>query len=469
MRKHGSTVSGLAVVLAALLAGAGGSAAAPHPGGTPATVLAAHRPPGGPARPGPATNWPTYHRDAARTGAVAGLPAAGRLSVAWSRRLDGNVYGQPLVIGGVVIAATEHDTVYALDRSSGHVLWRAHVGTPVPLARQPCGDINPLGITGTPVYDAADGLVYAVAQTTGSRHLLAGIDLRSGRVRVRRNIPAPDHRPRYDQQRAALALQDGRVYVAFGGHFGDCGPYIGSVVAIPASGRGRILSYRVPAARQAGIWDPGGPVIGPGGTLYVSVGNGAATRPPFDDSDSVTALSPGLRRTGLFAPSTWRADNANDLDLSSMSPALLSDGKLLALGKRGVGYLLKASHLGGIGGQIARRRICPAFGGAAVSHTTVYVPCLGGGGMAAVSTAGNRIRVLWRGPGAAWGSPVLGGGAVWVADWSAGALYELSQATGRVRHRIALGSALPHFASPSLSGNLVLIGTDRGVVAVAGA
>jgi polyvinyl alcohol dehydrogenase (cytochrome) len=468
MRVRGATVPGLAVVLVALLAGAGSSAAAPHVSRAPATALAAHGQGGVRRNPGAATNWPTYHRDAARTGAVAGLPAAGRLSIAWSRHLDGQVYGQPLIIGRVVIAATEHDTVYALNRSSGHLLWRTHVGTPVRLADLPCGDINPLGITGTPVYDSASGLVYAVAETTGYRHVLVGIDAASGRMRVRRVIPTPDGRPRYDQQRAALALEDGRVYVAFGGLFGDCGPYVGSVVAIPASGRGRMLSYRVPTVRDGGIWAPGGPVIGPDGTLYVSVGNGAATRPPFDGSDSVTALSPGLRRRRLFAPNTWPADNASDLDLGSMSPALLSDGKVLAVGKRGIGYLLRASHLDGVGGQIAKRGICPAFGGPAVAGGTVYVPCEGHG-MAAVSTAGNRIRVLWRGPAGAMGSPVLGGGAVWVADWNSGVLYELGRAHGLVRHRIALGSALPHFASPSLSGALVIIGTDRGVVAIAGA
>ena len=67
------------------------------------------------------------------------------------------------------------------------------------------------------------------------------------------------------------------------------------------------------------------------------------------------------------------------------------------------------------------------------------------------------------------GSPVIGGGAVWVADWDAGDLYQLDPATGHVRRRIALGSPLPHFASPSLSGTLALIGTMSGVIAVAGA
>jgi polyvinyl alcohol dehydrogenase (cytochrome) len=48
-------------------------------------------------------------------------------------------------------------------------------------------------------------------------------------------------------------------------------------------------------------------------------------------------------------------------------------------------------------------------------------------------------------------------------------LYELDPGTGHVRHKIRLGSALPHFASPSLSGSFALVGTMHGVVAVRGA
>ena len=395
-------------------------------------------------------------------------PAAGRLSIAWHRHLDGAVYGQPLVVGGLVIAATEGDTVYGLDRATGQVRWHVHLGTPVPLSALPCGDIDPLGITGTPVYDAATRLVYAVAETTGFRHVLAGIAVPSGKLVFTRDVPTPDGHPRYDQQRAALALDRGRVYVAFGGLFGDCGPYQGSINGVPASGHGPIVSYKVPTAREAGMWAAGGPVVGPDGTIYVSAGNGAATAPPFDDSDSVTALTPALRRTGIFAPVTWAADNAGDRDLGSTAPGLLSDGMILADGKSGTGYLLNSSHLTGVGSQVAQAPVCAAFGGMATRGTIVYVPCIGGG-MAAVNTAGNTIKVLWRGPAAAQGSPVLGGGAVWVPDWNAGVLYELDPGTGHVRHQIKLGSALPHFASPSLSGSLALVGTMHGVVAVRGA
>jgi hypothetical protein len=89
--------------------------------------------------------------------------------------------------------------------------------------------------------------------------------------------------------------------------------------------------------------------------------------------------------------------------------------------------------------------------------------------VAAVDTAGGRVAVRWRGPAGANGSPVLGGGAVWVVNWDSGRLYELAPGTGAVRQQIGLGGSLPHFASPSLSGRLILIGTLTGVIAVVGA
>ena len=64
---------------------------------------------------------------------------------------------------------------------------------------------------------------------------------------------------------------------------------------------------------------------------------------------------------------------------------------------------------------------------------------------------------------------MIGGGAVWVTDNQSGVLYELSLRTGQTVAHLKLGSGLPHFASPSLSGGLVLVGTLYGVVAVTGA
>ena len=468
MRSPVATLGALVLLIA--LAGCSSSGAADR-GNSPRAVTSTQSAPAPTASAGPpvaATDWPQYHGNAARTGAVAGVAAAGPLGVAWRAPLGGAVYGQPLVVGSVVIAATEqHDVIYGLDLATGAVRWHTSVGTAEPVSEQPCGDLNPLGITSTGAYDPQTGLVYFVAQSGTSLHVLVGLDPATGTVMLRQNVPSPDHQPFYDQQRGALAVDDGYVYVVFGGHYGDCGPYIGSVVGMPATGHGTIYSYLVPTAKQGGIWAPGGPVVGPDGRIYVSAGNGEPTAGPYDGSDSVTALTPQLTQVGIFAPTDWRTLSADDLDLGSMSPALLANGQILQVGKSGTGYLLNSAHLGGVGGQVASGPVCAAFGGAAVSGSVVYVPCLTG--LAAVSTAGSGVRVRWRGPSNVWGSPVVGGGAVFVASPDTGVLDELSQTTGQVRAQLQIAGALPHFVSPSLSGSLVLIGTLTGVTAVSGA
>jgi outer membrane protein assembly factor BamB len=464
--RFGRTARLAAVVLTSgLLAAAAGcsSGSGTSTGSAPPARTLAPDPSGGTH---PAAAWPTYGGDFARSG-VAAVAKPGPLTVSWRAHLDGAVYGQPLLVGDLVVAATENDSVYGLKQATGKVAWRAHVGSPVPLASLPCGNIDPLGITGTPVYDPASGLVYAVAETSGYHHVLVGISVQDGSVQVERDIPAPDGKPRYDQQRPALTIENGRVYVAFGGLAGDCGPYRGSVVGIPLSGSGPLISYVVPTPREGAVWGTGGPVAGPDGTMYVSVGNGSESSTSFDQSDSVTVLSPDLKRTGVFAPSTWRDDNDNDLDLGSTQPALLPDGMLLADGKRGTAYLVDAAHLGGVGGQVAQAQACPGYGAAAVAGSIVYEPCEQGG-LAAIDTAGHKIRVLWHGPENAWGSPVVGGGRVWVTDWKAATLYELDQATGIPRALLALGTALPHFSSMSMTGSHAFLGTIEGVVAVGG-
>ena len=220
------------------------------------------------------------------------MPAATALSTAWTAQLDGAVYGQPLVIGHEVIAATENDSVYALNRSTGQTIWRANVGTPVPQsALNGCGDIFPLGITGTPAYDAATGLVYAVAEVTGYQHVLVAVDAATGAVKLRRDLDRPTaaNQPAYNQQRPALAIDDGRVYAAFGGLFGDCGAYQGSVVSAPLTGDGPLTRWLTPTSREGAVWGPGGPVVGPNGDLWISIGNGAVSPAP----------SPGARPRDL--------------------------------------------------------------------------------------------------------------------------------------------------------------------------
>jgi polyvinyl alcohol dehydrogenase (cytochrome) len=427
-----------------------------------------------PDAPDPAA-WPTFGQNAARTGVAPGLPRSGKLGIRWRANLDGAVYGQPLVVGGDVIAATENDTVYALSAATGKVAWRRHLGTPVPQgALHGCGDIFPLGITGTPAYDQANGLVYAVAESTGYRFTLFGLSAASGEVEVDRafSLATSRNNPAWDQQRPALTIADGRVYAAFGGLEGDCGQYDGAVAGLPVSGTGPQVTYFVPTSREGAVWGTAGPVTGPHGDLWISSGNGASARPPYDGSDSVNALSPTLHRADFFAPSTWADDNAGDRDLGSTQPALAAGNSTFIMGKRGTGYLLDTLSMGGIGGQRAEKQICAAYGAAAVDGPVVYEPCIGGGIAAvSVSEAAGRIQVLWRGPAATDGSPVIGGGAVWVTDYSdsPGVLYELDPASGHAMRSISLGAGLPHFSSLSLADGTAYVSTRGGVVAVSGA
>ena len=409
-------------------------------------------------------DWPTYHGNAARTGQSSGFPILrGSLVTAWATTLDGAVYGQPLGLDGRVIVATEGDSVYALAPANGRVIWRQHLGTPVPLSSLPCGNIDPLGITSTPAYDQSTGSLFVVAEVAGPRHVLFALSAATGAVRWSRGVDLPGDDPTTHQQRAALAVGNGYVYIGFGGLAGDCGAYRGEVVGVPVTGQGSTIAYRVPVAREGAVWATGGPVLDPAGNLYVSIGNGSSTD-TYDGSDAVVELSATLQLKSRFAPSQWAADNASDADLGSLSPVLLPDGHVFIAGKSGIGYVLRQGDLGGIGGQVSSAALCAAFGGAAQVGSTIYLPCADGLRMVQVESDGS-IRSGWQAQTGVTGPPVVAGDAIWSLAIGDGELQVLAPSTGAVLARLKIGP-VPHFASPTPWDGLMLVGTMRGVTAV---
>jgi outer membrane protein assembly factor BamB len=430
----------------------------------PATLPPATDTPGATTEPFVA-DWPVYHVNRQRTGNVAGFQKLGvSLSKAWTAALDGAVYAEPLVVGGRVIAVTENDTAYALDPKNGAVVWKKHLATPVRLSTLPCGNINPLGITSTPAFDGASGSLFLVAEESGPHHVLYALNPATGAVRWSRDIDLAGETPITHQQRAALAVANGYVYVGFGGLAGDCGQYTGKVVGVPTGGQGETIAYRVPVKREGAVWSPGGPVIDDAGNLYVSTGNGSSTT-TYDGSDSVVELSPKLEMISRFAPSTWARDNANDADLGSASPVLLAGGWVFIAGKSGLGYVLRQGALGGIGGQVSSAPVCAAFGGMAQDGNNVYVPCQDDVVQVQVGQDGT-LTVGWDSrDGMGGGPPVVGGGVVWSVNQDSGILYALDLATGSALASITLGD-VPHFASPTLWNGQVFVGTMTGVVAI---
>lgn len=407
-------------------------------------------------------NWTMYHYDDARSGYLVNAPDPQKLTSAWTVNLDGAVYAEPLIIDHHVIIATEGDTLYSLDDQTGQVQWQTNVGQPVALSHLPCGNIDPLGITGTPVYDPATKLIFAVAEVTGPTHILVGVDVQSGQVKVRRSVDLSGMEPRFFQQRPALALSQNVVYVAYGGLDGDCGPYQGTVVGSHTDGQGDLLSYQVPTPREGGIWATPGPIIDKNGHLYVSVGNGEATSGEWDHSDSILRLSSTLRLEDGFAPQQWQQDNATDADLGSMGPVLLSNDLIFTAGKSGQGYVLHANALGGVGGQVTEQDVCVAFGGSATTGSQIFIPCTNGLQQVIIGTDAS-INLGWKAPGNVVGSPIIGGHTVY--SMGAGTLYALNSENGTVRATIYIGDT-SRFTTPALSENHIFIGTMTGISVV---
>lgn len=420
----------------------------------------------GPARPAVqriSTDWTAYHGNALRTGRSTSMPGyRGGLHVVRRITLDGAVYASPIVARGLTVVVTENDTAYAFGPRN-QLVWRHHLGTPASQSQLPCGNVFPLGITGTPVYSAGSGLVYVAAEFGSPvRHRLFALHIGTGRIASNRNLDFSGVDPSTMQQRGALTVSGSRVYVPFGGLYGDCGNYKGRVIGWPLTGPGRPVRFTVPTTREAGIWAAPGPVVTPSGNLLVAVGNGAAgPGSRYDHSDSVLKLSPGLRLLDSFSPSSWASDNAADLDLGSQGPAIVSDKWVFAAGKSGDAYTLRLSHLGGIGGAVDRRRLCTSFGGTAVSGDVVYVPCTDGVRAVRIG-AGGGMHVLWQAASSVTGSPVIGGGVVWALDPNAGVLHGLGLAHGGNRASVPVG-AVTHFATPALTGRRILLGTTSGL------
>lgn len=133
-----------------------------------------------------------YHGDPAHDGVSQAMPdVSGALKVIRTVKPDGAVYASPIAVDGVIVVATENDSVYGFD-ARGNQLWHVSVSTPSPAYERPCGNIDPLGITGTPVYSAQTGEVYLAAEhgRTVGRDLIA-LDLHTGKVRWRKDIDLP--------------------------------------------------------------------------------------------------------------------------------------------------------------------------------------------------------------------------------------------------------------------------------------
>jgi hypothetical protein len=321
--------------------------------------------------------------------------------------ISGNVFAQPLYIEGgpggraMIIAVTESNNVYALDAANGSIIWQRNVGKPVPLASLPCGNIDPLGITGTPVVDLPSRTLFFDAMTTPDngatkKHLIYALNVDTGTTNsgwpVDVNATAKSGTTVFSSvtqgQRSALAIVGTNVYVPYGGLAGDCGTYYGWVVGVPLNQPTNVMAWAT-IARGGGAWSVGG-ICSDGTNPFVATGNtfGASV---WSGGEAIIRLQPGPVFSSLtndyWAPTNWLALDSGDTDIGGSGPLMVdvpgaSPSKLLvALGKDGNAYLLNRTNLGGISVPLARAHLSSTtlIQAAATYQTALgtYVVCRG--------------------------------------------------------------------------------------------
>jgi hypothetical protein len=365
-------VAALALALTALPAGAGVAAASSGQtarAGLTATQLAIQ-------------DDPTASQDSLRTGwdpnepglspSVVHGPSFGQV---FRAAVNGQGYAQPLVIGSMVIVATENDWVYGLNASTGAIMWSTSLGTPY--AIKTCNNVVPnVGVSSTPVYDPSSGTAYVMAQVLSGKYVawrLYGINTTTGAVTFQRGIygsPSNDSHITFSTaqqgQRAGLLLMNGWVYAAFASHC-DHRPYAGYVAAVNLANKANSTLWSDEAGvtdNQAGIWQSSGGLVSDGpGRILLASGNGVSPAagpggsPPGQLAESVVRLAPQTNGTlsaqDFFSPADAPTLDANDLDYGSAGPAELPVGTtayphiLVQGGKIGRIFLLNADNLGG--------------------------------------------------------------------------------------------------------------------------
>lgn len=340
-------------------------------------------------------NVTTYHNDNARSGVNAKetiLTPANVNSKTFGRKfaqpVDGALYAQPLYLSNVAIpgkgthnvvyVATENDTVYAFDADSNtgtnaQPLWKMPFAHPpqvtaVPSTDTGCTDLVPkIGITSTPVIDAATHTIYIVAKTKESGSYfqrLHALDVTTGIERAGSPVEikvkgAITFDPLIHGQRPGLLLQNGQVYITWASHC-DIGSYHGWVMAYNKKTlKQTAVLNTTPNGGLGGIWQSGaGPAADSTG-VYFATGNGtfdADQTGGLDYGDSILRLAaPGggtFPVKDFFTPYNQDFLNNTDADLGSGGVVLLPDQTgphkhlLIQAGKEGSIYVIDRDAMG---------------------------------------------------------------------------------------------------------------------------
>jgi outer membrane protein assembly factor BamB len=326
------------------------------------------------------TNVLTYHNDVARTGLNSSetilTPAnvnSSTFGKLFNTKLDGKVDGQPLYVAGVaipnqgthnvLIAATENDSVYALDADTGAILWQqsALQTGEKPSDPRDCSQIIPeIGITATAVINTATSpaTIYVVAMSKNSSSgqyyqrlhalsLTTGQEQFGGPVVIQGTYPGTGENSQNGQvifdpaqyvARAGLLLgPGGNVYIGWSSHC-DHEPYTGWIMGYnPTTLAQTSIINITPNGSEGAFWGSGAGIASDSnGNLFALVANGTfdttLTTQGFPvNSDfgnaflKVSAASNQLSVADYFTMFNTVAESDADEDLGSGGALVLPD------------------------------------------------------------------------------------------------------------------------------------------------
>jgi hypothetical protein len=298
----------------------------------------------------------------------------------------GSVWSQPLYVAsgvggkGTFYVADDADNVFALDETTGTIVWSVVIDTPATSYGSGCGNdpgggggpTSYIGVTGTPVIDLPSRTMFLVAvHAAGTNMPISTYKIHAISIDTGAEQTSPAgwpidmstvtsaggvvFNPQPQIERGALALVNNFLYVPFGGEDGDCGNYHGWVVSVPITNPAGVTGYTT-ATTQAGIWAVGG-LASDGIDVFATTSNGNAT-PPWSGNEAVLRFHDGSvfsnATTDYFAPSNWAWLDQNDLDLGGCGPLVIDiagttpSSLVVAYGKSGVVHVLDRANLGGV-------------------------------------------------------------------------------------------------------------------------
>ncbi|HYP08873.1 MAG TPA: hypothetical protein VER03_21760 [Bryobacteraceae bacterium] len=364
-----------------------------------------------------------------------------RFGKKWNLYADGQVVAQPLYVSGLaidtaananvppvkgvfnaVILATLHNTIYVYDADTHKLgpdgrsvtLWAKWLGKPRPGGK----DIDmwstndpEWGILSTPVISNDKQSLYVVSWhdegAGGFQYRLHQLRLKDG-TDVRPAVPIgpastaasqpckkqSEFNPCLHKQRTALLLNDGLLYIAFGGDGNRGAMFVFDAQTLTQ----RAFWSATPTGGDGGIWQSGqGPAADAQGNVYLMTGNGSFGGQNFGNSFlKLKVEGQNVVVKDSFTPCNFKFLNDVDLDLGSGGPVLLpvTPPRIVGGGKEGVLYVLSQTNMGK---HVASPNAPDCQNPNAIQHFLAFDVHLHGGKAHYGNIHGSPI--YWRGPG----------------------------------------------------------------------